>query len=95
MIKNAGGRTVIRQIHDYCFDQEKEWMREHLRFDIDRQKRISKVFRKLEGRITSKIKKIVILLFLCIQTRVLVSHLLSTYLGLVISHFEINRYKHA
>lgn len=56
MIKNAGGRTVIRLIHDYCFDQEKEWMREHLRFDIDRQKRISKIFRKLEGRITNKIK---------------------------------------
>lgn len=56
MIKNAGGRTVIRQSHEYCFDQEKEWMREHLRFDIDRRKRISKTFRKLEGRITKKIK---------------------------------------
>ena len=56
MIKNAGGRTVIRQIYDYCFEQEKEWMREHLRFDIDHQKRISKIFRKLEGRITNKIK---------------------------------------
>jgi len=55
-IKNAGGRTVIRQIHNYCFDQEKEWMREHLRFDIDRQKRVSKIFQKLEGRITNKIK---------------------------------------